>query len=111
MADVQIRERTRSRYGLQDALRAIRRAGGSLSSSWPIERILTTGDASTGTTVLMDLYRSMRDKPVAPDLDLLWTELGIHQRDGIVEFDDSARLAAVRRAITRSASGEGDQTR
>ena len=111
IADVQIREQTHSRYGLQDALRAIRRAGGSLSSSWPIERILTTGDSSTGTTVLSDLYRSMRDKPVSPDLNRLWTELGIRQRDGIVEFDDSARLAGVRRAITRSSPSEGFITR
>jgi hypothetical protein len=111
IADVQIREKTHSRYGLQDALRAIRRAGGGLSSSWPIERILTTGDASTGTTVLRDLYLSMRDKPVSPDLNLLWTELGIRQRDGNVELDDSARLAEVRRAITRSAPSEGSETR
>jgi hypothetical protein len=107
MADVQIREKTHSRYGLQDALRAIRRAGGGLSTSWPIERILTTGDAATGTTVLRDLYLGMRDKPVSPDLNLIWAELGIRQRDGIVEFDDSARLAGVRRAITRSPPGYG----
>ena len=108
VADVQIREKTHSRYGLQDA---IRRAGGGLSSSWPIERILTAGDAATGTTVLRDLYLSMRDKPVSPDLDLLWTQLGIRQRDASVEFDDSVRLAGVRRAITRSAPSEGPDTR
>jgi hypothetical protein len=102
IADVRIRERTNSRYGLQDALRAIRGAGAGMSSEWPIERILTTGDAATGTTVLRDLYVSMRDRPVAPDLDALWSELGIHMSDGVVRFDDSARLAVVRRAITRA---------
>ena len=111
IADEQIRDRTHNRYGLQDALRAIRRASGGLSSEWTIERILATGDASTGTTVLRDLYGSMRDKPVSPDLKLLWTELGIRQSDGTVQFDDTARLAGVRRAITRSAPGENSQRR
>jgi predicted metalloprotease with PDZ domain len=101
IADVQIREQTNSRYGLQDALRAIRRKGAGMSAEWPIERILTTGDEATGTTVLRDLYMTMRDQPVAPDLDMLWTELGIRMRDGMVSFDDSARLAVVRRAITQ----------
>ena len=106
IADVKIREKTHGRYGLQDALRAIRRASGGLSSEWPIDRILATGDTSTGTTVLRDLYASMRDKPTSPDLSVLWTELGIRQRDGIVQFDESARLAGVRRAITRAPQGE-----
>jgi hypothetical protein len=104
IADVRIREQTNSRYGLQDALRAIRRVGAGMSAQWPIERILTTGDAATGKRVLQDLYMSMKDQPVAPDLNLLWTELGIRTRDGTVYFNDSARLAAARRAITRSTS-------
>ncbi len=112
MADVQIREKTHRQYGLQDALRAIRRASGGLSSEWPIERILGTGDAATGTTVLRDLYDSMRDTPVSPNLALLWTELGIRQReDGMVEFDESARLAGVRRAITHSLPDQNSMNR
>lgn len=106
IADVRIRERTNSRYGLQDALRAIRRAGAGMSEEWPIERILTTGDAATGTTVLRDLYMAMKDQPASPDLDKLWMELGIHTRDGSVIFIDSARLAPARRAITRSPSND-----
>lgn len=109
IADVRIREQTNSRYGLQDALRAIRREGAGMSAQWPIERILTTGDAATGKRVLRDLYMSMKDQPVTPDLNLLWTELGIHARDGTVYFDDSARLAAARRAITRSTSSNPPQ--
>ena len=101
IADVRIREQTKSRYGLQDALRAIRLSGGGMSTEWPIARILATGDAATGTTILRDLYMSMRNQPVSPDLDQLWTELGIRMRGGFVQFDDSARLAGVRRAITR----------
>ena len=109
IADVRIREQTNSRYGLQDALRAIRRSGAGMAAEWPIERILTTGDAATGTTVLRDLYMAMRDQPVAPDLDKLWIELGIRTHDGVVYFDDAARLAAARRAITHLSSNDALQ--
>jgi hypothetical protein len=102
MADVRIRERTEGRYGLQDALRAIRRSGAGMSKEWPIERILATGDAATGTSVLWDLYLAMRDRPATPDLHALWLELGIRTSGGLVSFDDTARLATVRRAITRA---------
>ena len=50
--------------------------------------------------MLADLYAKMRDKPYAPDLDALWAELGVSERQGRVMFDDSAPLAAIRRAIT-----------
>jgi hypothetical protein len=100
IADVRIRERTGNQRGLQDALRAINRAGGGMAQRWPAERIFATGDEATGTRVLSDLYAAMKDKPYAPDLPALWSDLGVVAGDGGVRFDDSARLAAVRRAIT-----------
>jgi hypothetical protein len=101
LADVEIRETTNNRRGLQDALRAIARAGGGMSEDWPIEHILGVGDAATATSVMTDLYLKMKDQPYAPDLDDLWIDLGIQINHGIVSFNDTARLAAVRRAITR----------
>jgi hypothetical protein len=38
MADVEIRKRTGNAKGLQDALRAINRAGGTIKAEWPIEQ-------------------------------------------------------------------------
>ena len=102
-ADARIREQTHNRRGLQDALRAIARAGGAMATEWPLQRILTTGDAATHTTVLTDLYLMMRDRPVAPDLSKLWIDLGISMSDGAVQLDNSARLADARRAITMRA--------
>lgn len=101
LADVQIRERTANRLSLQDALRAIVAAGGSHLAAWDVDRTLAIGDRATGTTVLSDLYREMRDAPVAPDLDDLWRRLGVDRRDGQVVLDDAAALAEIRRAITR----------
>ena len=101
LADVQIRQRTANRLGLQDALRAIVAAGGSHLAAWEVDRTLAIGDAATGTTVLTDLYREMRDVPTAPDLADLWRRLGVDKRKGQVILDDAAALADIRRAITR----------
>ena len=104
VADVRIREKTRNRRGLQDALRAIAHTSGGMSQEWPIERILRVGDSATGTTVLTDVYLAMKDHPYAPDLVMLWSELGLRPGEGGMRFDETARLAAVRRAITRGPS-------
>jgi hypothetical protein len=46
----------------------------------------------------------MRATPVSPNLEQLWKELGIERRGETVVFDDSAPLAAIRRAITEPGS-------
>ena len=63
VADVQIRERTQNRKGLQDSLRAILDHGGDITKDWDIERAFAIGDQATGTDVLRDLYTEMADKP------------------------------------------------
>ncbi len=100
LADVQIRERTANKKGLQDAMRGILDAGGNIEQDWPIERILETGDKATGATVLMDLYNQMRATPVDTDLGELWRRLGIEVSGGVVKYNDRAPLAKVRKAIT-----------
>ncbi|HET9572196.1 MAG TPA: hypothetical protein VFP29_00540 [Methyloceanibacter sp.] len=103
LADVEIRKETNNAKGLQQALRGILDAGGDHEkdwNDWPIKRIFSVGDKATGTTVLADLYKEMRAKPYAPDLDALWRELGVSVQGGRVVFDDSAPLASIRRAIT-----------
>ena len=102
LADVDIRERTHLRFGLQDALRAVARASGGLTADWPIARVLRTGDAAVGTTSLEDLYARMKDTPVAPDLMDLWRRLGVTADGASVRLADEAPLAAVRRAIMRA---------
>jgi hypothetical protein len=102
VADVRIRQQTHNQKGLQDALRGILAAGGNITEDWPIERALEMGDKATGTTVLADLYREMGEQPNPVDLGRLWKQLGIeHGANGMVKFDDSAPLAAVRMAITQ----------
>lgn len=100
MADVSIRRQTGNRKGLQDALRAIANAGGTIDNDWPLRRALEIGDRATGTTVLTDLYKNWGNAPVTVDLPALWKKLGVRQNGSDVEFDAKAPLAAVREAIT-----------
>ena len=101
LAEVRIRERTRNSKGLQDALRAIVARGGSIEADWPLEQALKVGDEGTGTTVLSELYASMRAAPYAVDLEALWKKLGVKLVGGKMAYDDTAPQAAIRRAITQ----------
>src|SRR5215472_6399541 len=101
LADVDIRERTHLKFGLQDALRAVLRASGGLAANWPIARVLRTGDAAVGTNSLEDLYARTKDTPFAPDLPGLWQRLGVESDGGSVRQRDDAPLSAVRHAIMR----------
>jgi len=100
VADLEIRQRTHNRRSLDDAMRAIVRAGGTLENSWTLEHALAVGDAAVGVPVLTELWRKMGDAPVKVDLDAWWKRLGIQKVNGRLVFDDAAPLAALRRAIT-----------
>ena len=99
-ADIAIRTQTVNRLGLQTALRAILDETGGYRADRGIDEVLRIGDAATGTRVLQDLYRRNSATPLSPDLDLLWTRLGVPNDPKIESFDDHAALAAVRIAIT-----------
>ncbi len=101
-ADVRIRQATGNRKGLQDALRAIQKGGGTIDNSWPLDRALELGDKETRTTILTQLYSEMKDKAVPVDLDALWQRLGVRKSGETVLLDDGAPLAGIRRAITAS---------
>jgi hypothetical protein len=100
MADVQIRRQTGNRRGLQDALRAIMNAGGTIDREWPLPRLLSVGDQATGLHVLTEMYAQWSEKPVQVDLPQLWTQLGIERGATGLTFHSSAPLAATRVAIT-----------
>jgi hypothetical protein len=104
LADIGIRKNTANAKGLQDALRAINRAGGTIEEDWPLERALETGDKATGGKTLMELYQQMGTKPVMVDLPALWKQLGVARQDGSVAFDAQAPLAGVREAIMKRAA-------
>lgn len=101
VADVEIRKQTKNKKGLQDALRAIVDAGGTIDHDWPIARAFEVGDKATGTHVLSEMYAKWSISPVTVDLPGLWKELGVHRvGDDGVELDEKAPLAEVRKGIT-----------
>lgn len=99
MADVQIRERTHNRYGLQDALAAVVAAGGNVETRSSLDHAFGVADAAVGVPVLEELYAQWRDKPVQVDLPALWKKLGVSLQDGKIVYDDTAPDAAIRKAI------------
>ena len=101
IADVKIRQQTNGHFGLQDALRAVARESGGLSTDWPIERIFARGDAATGTKTLQELYAEWKEQPVNPDLNALWRDLGIERVGDTIQLRDDAPLSAIRRDIMR----------
>jgi hypothetical protein len=101
LADIEIHKRTQNKKGLEDALRAILNAGGTIEADWPISRVVEIGDRATGTSVLRELYAKMKDTPSPVDLDALWKQLGVESHEGRTTFRDNAPLAGIRKAITR----------
>jgi hypothetical protein len=99
-AEIAIREQTANRVGLQTALRAILQETGGYGFERNISEVLRIGDSATGTHVLYDLYSQIRAKPLKPDLNLLWTLLGVPSDPKTEPFDDRAPLAPIRIAIT-----------
>lgn len=99
LADIEIRKQTNNKKGLQHALKAIISNGGNYEKHWPIEKILTTADQATGTNVLSSLYKKMHNAPTKPDLDALWSKLGISKSKDKIIIDDNAPLSPIRKAI------------
>jgi hypothetical protein len=102
LADVTIRERTHNQKGLEDALRAIVEAGGTIDKDWSLRKALEIGDRATSTQVLVEMYEQMGVKPVRVDLDNLWRQLGVVRSGDGVRLVDDAPKAAIRRSITQA---------
>ena len=100
LADIEIRKQTSNKFGLQDAMRGVIAAGGNHEVDWSIDRILATAGKAVGVNVMTRLHDQMGSKPVSPDLAGLWRDLGLRMQGESLEFDDTAPLAAIRKAIT-----------
>ncbi len=99
LADVETRERTQNKEGLQQAFQAINRAGGNISVDWPLQKAFQIGDTATGGSTLQTLYDEMGLRYKEIDLPALWRQLGVSSSPGGISFNDAAPLAAVRRGI------------
>lgn len=100
LADVEIHQKTKNRYGLEHAFRGIVAAGGTVNNDWEIATALAQGDKAVGVSVLVPMYNQMKDNPVDVDLPNLWKRLGVEKKNGNIVFNDKAPLAHIRHAIT-----------
>jgi len=100
LADIDLRQRSSNRIGLEVALRAIVRKGGTIGHHWEVDEVIATADGATGLPVLRALYDGMATAPAPVDLDALWRRLGVKETPDGVTFDETAPLAEVRRAIS-----------
>lgn len=106
VADMEIRQQTGNKLGLQDAMTAVLNSGLTLDKTASIDEVIEIADKRTGTTVMRDLYELMKDTPEHVNLNLLWNELGIlyDETTGLISFDDKAPLSSVRKSILASKS-------
>jgi hypothetical protein len=110
LADVQIRQQTQNKMGLQDALRGILNAGGDIRQDWELEKAFELGDKTVGVPVLTNLYSKMKNDPMPVDLPAMWKQLGVEPEGRTVHLNDDAPLAAIRRALTSPESAKPVQS-
>ena len=108
LADMEIRRVTDNQRSLRNALLGVLSAGGNITQSWPIRRVLMQGDEAVGQAVLLPLYEDMRARPVKIDLATIWEQLGLELRQGELVYHDDAPLAWLRDAMTATI-GENKQ--
>lgn len=101
LADLEIRQKSGNKYGLEDAFKGIVGHGGTITADWSIQQVIQAGDKATGLSVLNKLYLIHRATPVKVDLSHLWQQLGIQYDDGTVVFHDDAPLAWLRKALLK----------
>ena len=103
LADVEIRKETDNRKSLDDALRAIVKAGGNVNVEWDLSRVLAVGDKAVGAAVLTKLRARMGEQPMTVDVKAILKSLGVSGDRSGVTFDDTAPLSAIRRGIQTGA--------
>jgi hypothetical protein len=108
LADVETRERSGGSQSIADCFRGVLAAGGDTSARWPLERFIAACDAALGAATVRRLYDRYGAKGSPVDLYGLWTRLGVRltEYEAGVVYDDTAPLAAVRRAIMSAPRAE-----
>ena len=98
VSDVEIRKATANARGAPDFFAEIYRKG-DIAVRWPMSKVVEVADTSSRSDVLSKLYAVHATHRVKVDLDGMFSDLGVRTRDGRIVLDDSAPLAAIRKAI------------
>jgi hypothetical protein len=92
LADIEIREKTGGARGLEDALRGVQAAGGSIAVWWPPEKAMEQADAAVGGSVIRGLYDRFGRAYLHVDLPALWARVEASRmlRDAVARPRSSA---------------------
>lgn len=102
MADLQVRRNTQGARTLADVLRATVAAGGTMLTTWSIERWLKVADAAVPEAKLGPLYTQFAARGTPVDLEAMWARLGVRGRTlSTLEFDPGAPEAELRESLGR----------
>jgi hypothetical protein len=102
LADLEVRERSAGRLGLEDCLRHVRKAFGDAGTRMTTAAFLRACDAGLaldGPGVATALAERYVYAGSALDLDVLWRDLGIQRRGAAIVFDDAAPKAPLRELV------------
>lgn len=99
LADVQARQTSRGKRGVEDGLRRVLSAGGHASNVWALDRTLAIADAALPAPILSTLAARHARSGRTVDLEGLFEALGVDRVDDDVRLRQDAPLAWVRRAI------------
>lgn len=100
MADVELRRRSAGRRSLDTALAGLARCCLPSPRAWSAGEFYGRLDTETGEPVFLALHASYADRQGFPDISGVLEALGVEAADGTVTFNESASLAALRRALT-----------
>jgi hypothetical protein len=103
LADVEAREGSAGRLGLEDGIRGVFAAGGHSWDVWSLADTLRRADASYASPLLAPLAARYANQPAPLDLDALFTSLGIERKASGITLSDAAPRAWVRQAIMSGA--------
>jgi len=101
LADVEIRRRSGGKQGLEHGLMALLDNDGHSSEVWALQDAIGVVDRAIGAPVLSKLAARYAARGHPLELDRLFSDLGVRRTPVGVKLDDTAPLAAVRRAIVR----------
>jgi len=99
LADIDIRHRTKGKKSLGDCLRAVLWQGGDSSQVWTPEKMMAVCDKAVGTNTMSRLAARYVSRGTEVDLGKLWRDLGLIRDENGFRIDESAPLAAIRKAI------------
>jgi hypothetical protein len=99
LIDLDMRERSQGRRGLEDCLRAILAEGGNATRIVAVDWMVDACDRADGGDATRRLTRRYAWSKAPVDLDEIWRRLGVVRENGSVRLDDTAPLAWLRRAI------------